>query len=130
MSRARLFRNSPSRRTAPQNCTTCGFYPQDDIKSLVQYAHVRGIRVIPEFELLSHATSICGPLKSVGIVCCSGKWGMLQLGNDPTGNTTRILSALLAEMIPLFPDSVVHIGGDETQYETSGSVETLSAMTS
>ena len=90
----------------------------------MQYAHVRGIRVIPEFELLSHATSICGPLKSVGIVCCSGKWGMLQLGNDPTGNTTRILSALLAEMIPLFPDSVVHIGGDETQYETTGSVET------
>ena len=46
--------------TQPQNCTTCGFYTQDEIKSLVQYAHLRGVRVIPEFELLSHATSICG----------------------------------------------------------------------
>ena len=72
--------------------------------------------------LFLYICTFTGPLKSVGIVCCSGKWGMLQLGNDPTGNTTRILSALLAEMVPLFPDSVVHIGGDETQYETSGSV--------
>jgi N-acetyl-beta-hexosaminidase len=88
--------------------------------TLVQYAHMRGVRVIPEFELLSHATSICDPLKSEGIVCCSGKWGMQQLGDDPDGTTTRILSALLTEMAPLFPDAVVHIGGDETQYETTG----------
>jgi hexosaminidase len=106
--------------TQPQNCSTCGFYTQDEIKSLVSYAHMRGVRIIPEFELLSHATSICGPLKDEGIVCCSGKWGMLQLGDDPAGNTTRILNDLLTEMIPLFPDSVVHIGGDETQYETTG----------
>jgi hexosaminidase len=104
----------------PLNCSECGFYSQDEIKRLVQYAHMRGVRVIPEFELLSHATSICGPLKSEGIVCCSGKWGMLQLGDDPTGNTTRILSQLITEMVPLFPDPVVHIGGDETQYETTG----------
>ena len=104
----------------PQNCSECEFYSQDEIRGLVQYARLRGVRVIPEFELLSHATSICGPLKSAGIVCCGGKWGMLQLGDDPAGNTTRILSALLAEMVPLFPDRVFHIGGDETKYETTG----------
>ena len=120
-------------RFSGRNCqlnSTCSFYTQEDIKSIVQYAHMRGIRVIPEFELLSHATSICGPLKSEGIVCCSGKWGMLQLGDDAAGNTTRILSALLTEMVPLFPDPVLHIGGDETQYEEPPSPCTVNASKS
>jgi hexosaminidase len=104
----------------PQNCSECQYYSQDEVKSLVQFAHLRGIRVIPEFELLAHATALCNDLKSEGIVCCHGKWGMGQLGDDPSGNTTRILSALLTEMAALFPDVVLHIGGDEAQYGTTG----------
>ena len=79
--------------------------------------------MIPEFELLAHATALCDDLKGVGVVCCSGKWGMGQLGDDESGNTSRLIGALLTEMTSLFPDAVVHIGGDEAAYQSTGTVD-------
>ena len=95
----------------PRNCSECGYYSYEDIGRIVQFAHARGVRVIPEFELLAHATILCDALKGEGVVCCGGKWGMGQLGDDPSGNSSRLINALLTEMTALFPDAVVHIGG-------------------
>ena len=43
---------------------------------------------------------------------------LLLLG-DPGGATLEVLSNIFAEVIPLFDDEVFHIGGDETQQDTS-----------
>ena len=96
------------------------YYSHEDVADIVAYAHARGVRVVPEFELLGHATAICDDLKGAGVVCCHGKWGMGQLGDDPAGNTSRLIGALLTEMTSLFPDAVVHIGGDEAAYQPTG----------
>ena len=99
------------------------------MKAIVDFAYLRGIRVIPEFDMPGHSTGICDALKGIGIVCCSGKWGMGQIGDDPEGNSTRIVGALLAEMAAIFPDAVLNIGSDECAYGTTGAC-TLNATKS
>ena len=37
-----------------------------------------------------------------------------QLFDDPANRTFRVLSTVLAELFPLFPDPVFHLGADET----------------
>ena len=101
----------------PMNCSECGYYTQEEIKGLVEFALHRGVRVVPEFELLAHAAALCTAWQSEGVpTCCHGIYTQ-QLPNDPSGNTSRLIGALLAEMAPLFPDQVVHIGGDEARYQ-------------
>jgi hexosaminidase len=86
-------------------------YSRDEIAHLVGFAKMRGIRVVPEFELPGHASGLCSALAGHGLVCC-GDW---QIRDDPAGSSVRVLSELLDEMSALFPDKVLHIGGDETQ---------------
>jgi len=105
-----------SNKTCPESGQ---YYTKDEIKDIVDFAYLRGVRVVPEFEMPGHATALCSALKSVGIACCSGKWGMGQVGDDVDGNSTAIVGALLEEMSELFPDTVMHLGGDECAYSTS-----------
>ena len=101
----------------PQNCSECGYYSQEDIKRLVSFAYQRGVRVVPEFELTAHAAALCDAWKDEGVPkCCSGIYTPM-LPNDTSGNTTRLVGQLLKEMAALFPDPVVHIGGDEARYQ-------------
>jgi hexosaminidase len=82
----------------PKACSDCTFYTQDEVRSIVDFAYLRGVRVVPEFDMPGHASAICTALKPDGIACCSGKWGMGQIGDDADGNSTRLVGALLAEM--------------------------------
>jgi hexosaminidase len=102
----------PSLHTA--DCTFSGrsnneFYTQEDIKKIVSFAKLRGIRVIPEFDMPGHAGGFCMGLKSEGIQCCGG-----QIQDDSEGKSVALISAVLDEMMELFPDDVLHIGCDET----------------
>ena len=94
------------------------YYTQAQIKDIVQYADLRGIRVIPEFDLPGHATawlvgypelaSAPGPYKIERF------FGVFDPTFDPTVERTyEFLDAFFAEMAGLFPDPVLHIGGDE-----------------
>ena len=92
-----------------------GFYTQDDIAHLVGFAAVRGIRIIPEFDMPGHSGGFCHGLKSAGIVCCQqGGMGVPQIQDDTAGKSVALIKQVLHEMSTLFPDSVLHIGGDET----------------
>ena len=90
------------------------FYTQAEIKDFLAYAHDRGIRVIPEFDMPGHARSwvIGYPELASG----SGPY-TLQDGDailDPTRESTyKFLEKFIAEMTKLFPDEYFHIGGDE-----------------
>ena len=90
------------------------FYTQAEIKDFLAYAHDRGIRVIPEFDMPGHARSwvIGYPELASG----SGPY-TLESGDailDPTRETTyKFLEKFIAEMTKLFPDEYFHIGGDE-----------------
>lgn len=95
------------------------YYTHEQIKSIVQYAKERGIRVIPEFDIPGHATSWAIGYPDLA----SEKNGTYELETNygvfnPTLNPSKeetydFLSTFFTEMATLFPDEYMHIGGDE-----------------
>ncbi|MCB0601149.1 MAG: family 20 glycosylhydrolase [Saprospiraceae bacterium] len=94
------------------------YYTQDDIREMVNYAAERGIRIIPEFDLPGHSTSWLVGYPELGSApgpyTIDGLAGVLNPVLDPTREEVyRFLDGIIGEMAGLFPDSVLHIGGDE-----------------
>jgi hexosaminidase len=94
------------------------FYTQDEARDLVRYAHDRGIRVVPEFEMPGHSTAwlVAYPELASGSTPTGirRQFGVSDYVLDPTREATyRFLEKFLAEMATIFPDQYVHIGGDE-----------------
>jgi hexosaminidase len=95
------------------------FYTQEEIREFIAYAHDRGVRVMPEFDIPGHGrswflgypelSSGAGPYTLEG-----GGPGYIDPIMDPTRETTyKFLEKFVAEMARLFPDAYFHIGGDE-----------------
>src|SRR6266496_968730 len=94
------------------------YYTQDQIRDIVAYAHDRGIRVVPEFDMPGHCTAwfvgypelASGP----GPYSIGRQFGVFDPAMDPTRESTyKFLDKFIAEMTKLFPDQFFHIGGDE-----------------
>src|SRR5216684_1079466 len=92
------------------------YYPQAEIRDFIAYAHDRGIRVLPEFDIPGHSRSWFvgypelasnpGPYK----VDPEGPDSVI----DPTQESTyKFLDDFIGEMAKVFPDAYFHIGGDE-----------------
>jgi hexosaminidase len=90
------------------------FYTQAEIRDLIAYAHDRGIRVVPEFDMPGHSRSWF--LGYPDLASGPGPY-TLEDGDpitDPTRESTyKFLEKFIAEMAKLFPDEYFHIGGDE-----------------
>ncbi|MCH5318655.1 MAG: family 20 glycosylhydrolase [Paramuribaculum sp.] len=95
-----------------------GFYTQDQIRDIIQYAADRHITIIPEIDLPGH---MLGALKGYPELGCTGgpyelwqHWGVsedvLCAGND---STYKFIDDVLGEIADLFPAEYVHVGGDE-----------------
>ncbi len=90
------------------------YYTQGEIREFIAYAHDRGIRVVPEFDMPGHSRSWV-----VGYPDLASGPGpfTLETGDpiiDPTRESTyKFLAKFIAEMSKLFPDAYFHIGGDE-----------------
>jgi hexosaminidase len=94
------------------------FYTQDEVRDLIAYAHDRGIRVVPEFDMPGHSTAwfvgypelASGP----GPYQIERKWGVFDPAMNPAEERTyKFLDSFIGEMAILFPDQYFHIGGDE-----------------
>ena len=95
-----------------------GWYSQDEIREVVDYAAERGITVIPEIDLPGHMLAALSAYDWLG---CNGgpyqvwhKWGIsdqvLCAGKE---STYTFLEKVLSEVAELFPGEYIHIGGDE-----------------
>jgi hexosaminidase len=94
------------------------YYTQEEIRDFIGYARDRGIRVVPEFDIPGHSTSwfVGYPelASGSGPYQLERKWGVFDPAMNPTEEKTyKFLNEFLAEMAKLFPDSYMHIGGDE-----------------
>src|SRR6202140_4728172 len=92
------------------------FYTQAEIRDFIAYAHDRGIRVMPEFDIPGHTRSwyLGYPELSSGAGPYTLEGGGIDPIMDPTRESSyKFLEKFIAEMAKLFPDAYFHIGGDE-----------------
>jgi hexosaminidase len=95
-----------------------GFYTQDQIRDVVAYAASLHITVVPEIEMPGHCQAA---LAAYPQLSCTGgpfevgtKWGIYKdVYCSGKEQTFDFLQNVLTEVIPLFPGSTIHIGGDE-----------------
>ena len=95
-----------------------GFYTQDELRDLVQYAADRYITIIPEIDLPGHMQAALATYPELG--CTGGpyevwqQWGVsedvLCAGNE---EAMLFLEDVLNEVMDVFPSEIIHIGGDE-----------------
>lgn len=87
-----------------------GYYTQDDIREIVEYARQHFITVIPEIEMPAHSEEV---LSAYPQLSCAGepyKNADFCVGNE---ETFTFLENVLTEVLELFPSEYIHIGGDE-----------------
>ena len=92
-----------------------GYYTQQQMRDLVQYASRRHIMVIPEIEMPGHSEEV---LAAYPEVSCDGTG---QGSSDFCAGkeaTFEMLEAVLSEVIDVFPSPYIHIGGDEAAKNT------------
>jgi hexosaminidase len=103
-----------------------GYYTQDEIREIVEYAGQRYVTVIPEIEMPGHSTAALAAYPE--LACTEGpfevatKWGIHDDIYCPKEETFEFLEDVLTEVMNLFPSNYIHIGGDEapkTRWEES-----------
>ncbi|KAK8805379.1 hypothetical protein WA158_002035 [Blastocystis sp. Blastoise] len=97
-------------------------YNEIDILNIINYARVRGIRVIPELDLPGHTGGIsrcfpktaaqCGQETNNRDYSMENKYMIHPFKNE----TFSLITFILDKLISLFPDRYVHLGGDEVSY--------------
>lgn len=95
-----------------------GYYTQEELKDLVQYAGKRFIRIIPEIDIPGHSQALLAAYPEFGCVedttyTVSSVWGIHDNILCPKEQTFSFLEDIFNEVITIFPDKYIHIGGDE-----------------
>eukprot|EP00123_Amoebidium_parasiticum_P014621 comp22576_c0_seq1/m.34484 comp22576_c0_seq1/g.34484 ORF comp22576_c0_seq1/g.34484 comp22576_c0_seq1/m.34484 type:complete len:545 (-) comp22576_c0_seq1:657-2291(-) len=103
-----------------------GYYTKAEVQEVIEYARVRGIRVVPEFDLPGHALGMRFLAKS-GMQFCADNIKR-QIYDDPEGRSASILKELLGEMAGLFPDRYMHIGCDETSVVGDCTIDNIAGL--
>lgn len=95
-----------------------GYYTQDELRDVIDYAAKRHITIIPEVDLPGHMQAVLTAYPELG--CTGGPyevrtiWGVSQdvlcVGND---FTLQFVKDVLSEVADIFPSEYIHIGGDE-----------------
>ncbi len=94
-----------------------GFYTQEEIKEVIEYAQKLHINIVPEIEMPGHALAALSAYPE--LACTAGpfeaatKWGVFDDVFCPKDETFEFLENVLTEVMSLFPSEYIHIGGDE-----------------
>lgn len=114
-------------------------YNEDDIESIVNYALVHGVRVLPEFDAPAHVgegwqwapenTTVCFRNEPWQSYCVEPPCGQL---NPTSEDVYNILEGIYKDMSNLFDSDLFHMGGDEVNLNcwnsSSNVVENMAKM--
>ena len=93
-----------------------GYYTQEDIKEVIEYAKVRGIDIVPEIDMPGH---MLAAVSNYSGVACTDKVGWGTTFSSPVcpgkESAMEFCKNVYSELIDLFPYKYVHIGGDEVE---------------
>jgi hexosaminidase len=98
-------------------------YSSDDVGRVVDYARLRGVRVVVELDVPGHAYSWGLGYPGVTVPCPDQVRGtdigtINSVGLDPTKpETFDMVEGLIGELASAFPDVYFHLGGDEVQFD-------------
>lgn len=102
-----------------------GYYTQEQMREIVQYANARHIKVIPEFDIPGHTNALlitypeysCKgeplPMGEHGLRAFSSKAGRRALCAGKHETVIPMVLDIFEEMKSVFTDGIFHIGGDE-----------------
>lgn len=111
--------------------TDGGFYTQEDIKEIVQYAKDRYLEILPEIDVPGHSMAAIAAYPELCVTndttiqvnpgSSFSKWfggGKFEMYIDNTLDPTdekvyQFLDKVFTEIATLFPFEYIHIGGDE-----------------
>lgn len=111
--------------------TDCGFYTQEDIKEIVNYASARFITIVPEIDVPGHSLAAVAAYPELcctkdSMLCVSvghkfSEWfddGTFKMLVDNTLNPSNekvyeFLDKVFSEVATMFPGKYIHTGGDE-----------------
>jgi hexosaminidase len=108
--------------TPDEHATIGGFYTQQDMKEIIDYAARRRVEVIPEIEMPAHSNAALAAYPQLACPVVKKFIGVLPglggknadiiycAGND---STFTFLQNVLDEVLALFPSRYIHLGGDE-----------------
>ena len=91
-----------------------GFYTKDDIREVLKYAKERFVTVLPEIEMPGHSEAAIFAYPELGCKDSTGATHRVRM-LDPSEYTFNFYENVLSEVIDLFPNQYVHIGGDEAE---------------
>ncbi|MES1219779.1 MAG: family 20 glycosylhydrolase [Bacteroidota bacterium] len=107
-----------------------GFYTQDDIKEVIQYAREHFVTILPEIEMPGHSLAALASYPELS--CTPGPYEVtagapfmnwFRGGHEGLVDNTlcpanekvyEFLDKVLTEVAQLFPFEYIHVGGDET----------------
>lgn len=107
--------------SGPEGKRMGGYYTQQDIRELLDYAAVRGIEIIPEIEFPAHIQSA---VVAYPWLCCTGEQYEMPVKNYISRellcvgkeSSWQFLQDVMEETMALFPSRYLNIGGDEAVY--------------
>ncbi len=118
VSKNKLYVNSKLDNNKTDGTPVIGYYTQEEIKEIIDYAAQRYITVIPEIDLPGHTMAL---LASYPELSCTG--GPFEVGTQfgiyrdvlCIGKELifKYVEGILSEVMDLFPSEYIHIGGDE-----------------
>ena len=97
-----------------------GYYTQEQIKEIIDYAAIRNVTIVPEIEMPGHVASAIASYPNLSctqlpqLPLTGGDYSNIA-SNYCAGNDSvfSFLEDVLTEVIDLFPSKYIHIGGDE-----------------
>ena len=95
-----------------------GYYSKADMLEIIEYAHSKYIKVIPEIDTPGHVKAMLAAYPELACFprefSVSNFWGVrhdvLCVGKE---STFEFMQELYDELLEIFTDGVIHLGGDE-----------------
>ncbi|XP_032379706.1 beta-hexosaminidase subunit alpha [Etheostoma spectabile] len=111
-------------RTFPDLSSKGAFHPmthiytQSDVRRVISHARLWGIRVLPEFDSPGHTQSWGKGQSNLLTPCYRGSTPSGTFGpvNPVLPSTYQFMARLFREVSSVFPDSYIHLGGDEVDF--------------